>query len=113
MFTGQVDTISNKATWVSETYELVDDADNTTTDLSTISPLEIEVTIKSLDGCTLTTATIDNGKVLVPGPGFYWRFEDTDLSDICAGTYRLGVKITYDDTVLDEIIGTIAVLEGN
>lgn len=114
MFTGQIDTISNKATWISDTIEIYDDADGTTTDLSAISPLEIEVTIKDLDGCeTLATATIVNGKVVVPGPGFYWRFEDTDLSSICAGTYRLGVKITYDSTIIDEIIGTIAVLEGN
>lgn len=113
MFTGQIDTISNKATWISDTIELYDDADNTTTDLSAILPLDIEVTIKDQDGCQRALATIDNGKVFVPGPGFYWRFEDTDLSGLCAGTYRLGVKITYNDTIIDEIIGTIAVLEGN
>jgi hypothetical protein len=114
MFTGQVDTISNKATWISDTIELYDDADNTTTDLSAISPLDIEITVKDLNGCyALATATIENGKVLVPGPGFYWRFEDTDLSRICAGTYKLGVKITMNSTVIDEIIGTIAVIEGN
>lgn len=114
MFTGQVDVISNKATWISDTVELYDDADMTTTDLSTISPLEIEVTIKDMCcDCEKAIATIDNGKVLVPGPGFYWRFENTDLSYLCPGTYKLGVKITYNDTIIDEIIGTIAVLEGN
>lgn len=114
MFTGQVDTVSNKATWISDTIELYDDADNTVTDLSAISPLEIEVTIKDLEGCwPRATGTIANGKVFVPGPGFYWRFEDTDLSGLCAGTYMLGVKITYNNTIIDEIIGTIAVLEGN
>jgi hypothetical protein len=113
MFTGQIDQISNKATWISSTYELVDDADDTTTDLSTVSPLEIEVTIRDMDGCQRAVATIDGGNVFVPGPGFYWRFEDTDLSSLCAGTYRLGVKITYSDTIMDEIIGTIAVIEGN
>jgi hypothetical protein len=113
MFTGQIDTISNKATWVSDTIELYDDADGTTTDLSVISPLDIEVTIKDMDGCQRALATIDNGKVIVPGPGFSWRFENTDLACICAGTYRLGVKITYNSTIIDEIIGTVAVLEGN
>jgi hypothetical protein len=113
MYTGQVDQISNKATWTSETIELYDDVDNTTTDLSTISPLDIQVTIKDHDGCQLVLATIGNGKVFVPGPGFYWRFEDTDLSNICAGTYRLGVKITYSSTIIDEIVGTVAVIEGN
>lgn len=114
MYTGQVDVISNKATWISETFDLVDDADDTTTDLSAVSPLDIEVTVKDQDGyCVLATASIDNGKVLVPGPGFYWRFEDTDLARLLAGTYKLGVKITMNDTVIDEIIGSITVLEGN
>jgi hypothetical protein len=112
MFTGQVDTISNKATWVSDTYEVFDDSDGTTTDLTFSSA--IEVTIKTLDGCaTLATANFSNGKVIVPAPGFYWRFEVEDLTNICAGTYKLGVKITYNSTVIDEIIGTISVLEGN
>lgn len=113
MYTGQVDQISNRATWISETIELYDDSDGTTTDLSAISPLDIEVTIKDEDGCQRVLASIDNGKVFVPGPGFYWRFEDTDLSALCAGTYKLGVKITYDSTIIDEIMGSIAVLEGN
>lgn len=113
MYTGQVDQITNRATWTSETFELYDDADGTTTDLSAISPLDIEVSIKDMNGCQRALASIDNGKVLVPGPGFYWRFEDTDLSCLCAGTYRLGVKITYNSTIIDEIDGTIAVLEGN
>lgn len=114
MFTGQVDVISNKATWISETIELYDDADNTTTDLSSITPLEIEVTIQDIGNrCVISTATVENGKVIIPGPGFYWRFEENDLSRLCAGTYKLGVKITMNATVIDEIIGTVAVFEGN
>lgn len=111
MYTGQVDQISNKATWISETIEVYDDADGMTTDLTTAT--DIEVVVKDLDGCTRLTANISNGKVFVPGPGFYWRFEDTDLSNICAGTYRCGVKITINGASIDEIIGTIAVVEGN
>lgn len=119
MYTGEVAAISNQATWLSSTYELVDEADGTTTDLSAIDPddLEIEVTIKPLCGSVyggaLATATIDNGKVNVPGPGFSWQFEVTDLSNICPGTYHLGAKITIDDFVTDIIIGTISVIEGN
>jgi hypothetical protein len=113
MYTGQVAVISNKATWRSDVMELVDDADGTTTDLTTVSPLAIEVTISDLDCCyPRATATIDNGKVTVPGPGFQWQFEDTDLSSLCAGTYRLGVKVTIDGFITDVIDGTIAVVEG-
>jgi hypothetical protein len=50
--------------------------------------------------------------VTVPGPGFQWQFEDTDLSSLCAGTYRLGAKVTIDGFIVDLIDGTIAVVEG-
>jgi hypothetical protein len=111
MYTGEIDQISNKATWISETYEIYDDSDGTTTDLTTAT--EIEVFIKDQSGCNVLTGTLESGKVFVPGPGFYWRFEDTDLSVLCAGTYGCGVKITINGATIDEIIGTIAVIEGN
>jgi hypothetical protein len=113
MFTGQIDVISNKATWLSPVCELVDDVDGTTTDLTTVSPLVIEVTIKDMDGCQRASATIANGRVTVPGPGFQWQFEDTDLNNLCAGTYRLGAKVTIAGFITDLIDGTIAVVEGN
>jgi hypothetical protein len=125
MFTGQVAVISNKATWRSDVVELVDDDDGTTTDLTEVADLDIVVTIRGLTstccdyefsnsaGGILATASIANGKVTVPGPGFQWQFEVDDLSSLCAGTYRLGVKVTIDDFVVDLIDGTIAVVEGN
>lgn len=118
MFTGQVAVISNKATWDSRgdpgAIELYDDADGTTTDLTDPAlTVDIVVTIKDMCGTTVATASIDNGKVIIPGPGFYWQFEVSDLTGICASTYKLGVKITIDDFVTDEIIGTVAVVEGN
>jgi len=116
MFTGQVAVISNKATWASEVYELVDEDDGSTIDLSDSGlTVDIVVTIRDLDNwnCIRATASISNGKTTIPGPGFQWQFEDTDLSNLCAGTYRLGVKITIDGFIDDTIDGTIAVLEGN
>lgn len=113
MYTGQVAVISNKATWRSDVVELVDESDGTTTDLTTVSPLDIEVTITDMDCCyPRATATIANGKVTVPGPGFQWQFEDTDLSNLCPGTYRLGAKVTINGFIVDLIDGTIAVVEG-
>jgi hypothetical protein len=125
MYTGQIATISNRATWLSDVVELVDPDDDTTTDLTAVSVLDIEVTIRGLKSkyCdyefsgtvvnALVTASIDNGKVTVPGPGFQWQFDDTDLSSLSAGTYRLGVKVTMDGFVVDLIDGTITVVEGN
>lgn len=118
MFTRQVAVISNQATWRSFVYEVVDEEDDTTTDLTDPAlDVDIVVTIRERDDCctprALVTASIDNGKVIVPGPGFYWQFEDSDLSSLCVGTYTLGAKITIDDYVQDIIIGSLAVIQGN
>ncbi len=125
MFTGQVATISNRATWLSDVVELVDEDDDTVTDLTEVAVLDIEVTIRGLTNkyCdyefngtvvnALATASIDNGKVTVPGPGFQWQFLDSDLSSLIPGTYRLGVKVTMDGFVVDLIDGTITIVQGN
>lgn len=126
MYTGQVAVISNKATWLFDGVELVDDSDGTTTDLSNPAlTVDIIVTIKGRSSgsycdyggvnsdCVIATASIANGKVTIPGPGFQWQFEVADLSSLCAGTYRLGVKVTINGFVNDVIDGTIAVIQGN
>lgn len=126
MFTGQIAVISNRATWQSDVYELVDDTDGTTTDLTNPAlTVDIVVTIRgnsngflldygsTASQCILATASIANGKVKIPGPGFQWQFEVADLSILCAGTYRIGAKVTINGFVNDVIDGTIAVIEGN
>ena len=125
MFTGQIAVISNKATWQSDVCELVDDTDGTTTDLTNPAlTLDIVVTIRGRSSsaddygvlnsdCVIATASIANGKVTIPGPGFGWQFEVADLSGLCAGTYRLGAKVTINGFVNDVIDGTITVIEGN
>lgn len=118
MYTGQVAAISNKGTWNSAgdpgAVELVDEGDGTTTDLTDpVLTVDIVVVIKDLNGCVRATASIANGKVSIPGPGFVWQFEVSDLSCLCAGTYRLGAKVTIDGFVTDVIDGTVAVVEGN
>jgi hypothetical protein len=116
MYQGQVAVISNTATWASDTYELIDEEDGTTTDLTDpLLTVDIIVTIRDMtEGSSdLVTASISNGKISIPGPGFQWQFEVSDLSALCPGTYRLGAKVTVNNFVSDIIIGTIAVLDGN
>jgi len=127
MYTGQFDAISNKATWASKTYELVDDEDGTVTDLTDPAlTVDIVITIRERsDGSccgygganrhygTLATASIVNGKVSIPGPGFNWQFEVSDISGICPGTHEIGAKVTINGFVNDIIMGTIPVFEGN
>jgi hypothetical protein len=125
MYTGQVAQISNRATWQSDVVELVDDETDVTTDLTNAGTVDIVVTIRgqtiNRDYGTITnssnnvlaTASIANGKVTIPGPGFQWRFEVTDLTALCAGTYRLGAKVTVNGFVNDVIDGSLVVVEGN
>jgi len=125
MYTGQVAVISNKATWQSPVCELIDDVTGTATDLTDPAlTVDIVVTIRAMcarfcdygtivSDRVIATASIANTKVTIPGPGFQWQFEVADLSGLCAGTYRLGVKVTIDGFVNDLIDGTIAVVEGN
>src|SRR6266403_1617550 len=110
MFQGQFDVISNKATWQSKVIEVVDEEDGTTTDLTNpLLTVDIVVTIRRpppLSGQTTTslaTASIANGKVSIPGPGFQWQFEVTDLSGLCPETYVLGAKVTINNFVQDII----------
>src|ERR1700688_3906057 len=115
MYTGQVATISSKATWLFEGIELVDEDTGTTTDLTTAGTVDILVTITDpvYPQYILTTASIANGKVTIPGPGFQWQFEVADLAMLCSGTYKLGVKVTINGFVNDLVDGTITVVEGN
>lgn len=117
MFTGQFAVISNKATWLSPVVEAVDDSTNDQLDLSAVGlTVDVVVTIKDMDGCTLVTASLSNLKAALTSPapaGVQWQFEVSDLSSLCAGTYRLGVKVTVNDFVSDLIDGTIAVVEGD
>ena len=123
MYTGQVAQISNKATWQSDVVELVDEDDGTTTDLTNAGTVDIVVTIRGPSSTSdygiinandvRATASIANGKVTIPGPGFQWQFEVLDLSNLCAGTYRLGAKVTINGFVNDVIDGSLVVVEGN
>lgn len=127
MYLGQFAVISNKATWQSDVCELIDDTDGTTVDLTDPTrTVDIVVTISGrptnnfcdygssiTTQCILATASIANGKVSIPGPGFQWQFEVADLSSLCAGSYRLGAKVTINGFVTDLIDGSIAVVEGN
>ena len=72
MFTGLVDTISNKATWTSDTVEVVDEETGDTIDL-TANGLTVDVSVYIFDRrdpyTQLASATLTNGKAVLVGPG--------------------------------------------
>lgn len=119
MFQGQVDTISNRETWISDFVQLVDDFNNVINILNPSVGFDVAVYIKDENGCVRATGTLANKKVIVSAsdvanePGFQWRFDVADLQGLCAGTYLCGVKTTSNGEVKDLILGTITVIEGN
>lgn len=119
MFTGQIDTISNKADWTAPYFaQLIDDSDNSVINIMNADiGFDCSVYIKDMDGCQRVLGTIASGEVIVSsgddGPGFQWAFEASRLSCLCAGTYRFGIKTTANGEVKDLVDGTIAVIEGN
>lgn len=119
MYTGQIAVIPREGDWDSPIVEIADD-DGTTTDLTDPAlNLAIVVTIRSLScgcrgsscgSCVMATASIANGKVTVPGPGFQWHFlAASDLACLCAGTYRLVSVVTINGSPRVPFDGTIAV----
>jgi len=121
MFTGQVEVISNKATWVSDFEQFVNEDDNNAV-LNILNPdigFDCSVYIKTESGHQLVTGSIADGKVIasasdvIDEPGIQWVFSKDDLSVLCAGTYLCGVKVTANNQISDVILGSIAVIEGN
>jgi hypothetical protein len=118
MFTGQIAKISNKADWTSPFVQLVDNSDGSIINiLNADVAFDCSVYIKDMEGNDLAVATIANGKVIASsgddGAGFQWQFLVADLSDICAGTYRFGIKTETNGEVNDVCDGTIWIIEGN
>jgi hypothetical protein len=120
MFTGQVEIISNRATWLSDFYQFVDeDTDTVLNILNQSIGFDCSVYIKDEHHCQVALATIANGQVIasasdvVNEPGIQWTFTVANLSALCAGTYLCGVKVTANGQISDVILGTIAVVEGN
>lgn len=117
MYTGQIDTISNKADWTAPFFaQLIVDGEIINI-LNADIGFDCSVYIKDMEGCQKVLGTIETGEVIVSsgddGPGFQWAFEASRLSCLCAGTYRFGIKTTANGDVQDLVDGTIAVIEGN
>ena len=118
MYTGQIDLISNRADWTGPFVQLVNDSDGSIIDILNPSiGFDCSVYIKNIDGCQRVLGTIANGKVIASsgddGPGFQWKFKWTDLSGLCSGTYRFGIKTTTNGEVNDLYDGTLGMIEGN
>lgn len=111
MYQGSLSPISNRADWFG-TLELVNDGtDEVITDLTGV---EVEIVLRDrLCKTPRLTATMANGKVTTPGGGvIQWQFTEPEMSSICAGSYEIGMTLTRDGVVVQQIIGVQPVLDG-
>lgn len=101
--------ISNRADW-SETIELIDDdTGEVITDLD-----DVIVRVQVREGCrpVLTAETGDETVVVSSFGTITWTFPASRLSNICPGTYEVGITIERNGSVEQELIGSLPVYEG-
>lgn len=109
MYTGSLGAFANDEHWIF-TGSLEEDGE--AVDLSAAT-IEFYVTQERSKTKALLTATVANGKIILPtDTSMQITFAPADVSDICAGTYAAFMRVTIDDITTQIIAGTLQVLEG-
>lgn len=111
MYDAQLKPVSNRADWL-ETIELIDDdTGQVITDLTGVT-VKIEVRKTPCYSRSLAGSS-DDGHVTYPGNGIIqWHFTRSEMSNLVAGTYEIGVTVTLDDFTEQELIGSLPVVDG-
>lgn len=110
MYDAQLKPVSNRADWI-ETIELIDDDnEQIITDLSDVT-MRLEVKDRDLRRCL--TATTEDGHIEFKGFGIIqWHFSKSEMSQLCAGTYEIGITVMRDGITEQELIGSVPVVDG-
>jgi hypothetical protein len=109
MYTGSLGAFSNDEHWI---FEGTLEEDGEAVDLSAAT-IEFYVSQDRSKTTALLTATIANGKIVLPtATSMQIKFAPSDVSSICAGTYSAFMRVTIDDITTQVIAGTIQVVEG-
>jgi hypothetical protein len=107
---GRLEAQSNRATFQRE-FQIVDDD---TDELLDLTGKAIIFEVKHPTDCrAVLSATIDNGKVVVVDLGtFIVTFARSEMTNLCPGTYDLGITIGDDEETGQALIGTLAIAGG-
>jgi hypothetical protein len=110
MYQGTLDPVSNRADWYGTLQMKNADTGEVITDLTGVG-LKVEVT---KDRCgPYLTATVDNGKVINQGGGvLQWHFTASEMARMCADTYAIGITMTRDGIIEQELIGVLPIIDG-
>lgn len=73
----------------------------------------INLQVSDLDGCSRVSATTDNGKVLIVGPGTFSIYVPaSETRHLCPGAYKLGCTYAYGGDTVSLFTGTLTVTDG-
>ncbi|MGV2110164.1 hypothetical protein ACQZ46_02680 [Agrobacterium salinitolerans] len=110
MYDAQLKPVSNRADWI-ETIELIDDDnEQIITDLSDVT---MKLEIRDRDRRRCMSATTEDGHIEFMGFGIVqWHFTKSEMSQLCAGTYEIGITVMRDGITEQELIGSVPVVDG-
>lgn len=110
MYDAQLKPVSNRADWI-ETIELVDD--DTEQLITNLTGVTLKLEVRDRDRRRCMTATTEDGHIDFVGYGVIrWQFTKEEMSQLCAGTYEIGITVTRDGITEQELIGSLPVLDG-
>lgn len=113
MYIGSLPQISNRATYIQD-VEIVNDDTDEGFDLSHAVEIEIQISQQQPSCRAELTATLTGGEIEMITPSvFRWTFTAEQMRRLRAGTYDVGVVITFPTEIQQLIIGTLPVREGH
>lgn len=111
MLVGALSPVSNKADWI-VAYALDDAETGDPVDISDASEITIAIRNPANHYVELS-ATLSGGGVQHIETGvFEWTFTATQMRNLCAKNYEVGLTILKDGETTQLIIGTLGVLDG-
>jgi hypothetical protein len=110
MYTGSLAAVSNREDWI-VTSPLIDD-DGTEVTL-TGATMNLYLCEKNDPTTAVLEGSTADGKITFPTTtSFQWAFTPSDLSDLCAGTYLVFLRITIDSVTTQIMAATVQIVEG-
>ena len=111
MYVGQLGAFTNREDWQFPVMDLVDDDTGDAIDLTAAT---ISFGIYDSDGCLITSGeTGDTTISLTSDTTFQILIPRTSVTNLCAGTYRMGITVENASQTTSLFTGTVSVTEGN
>ena len=87
--------------------------DGETGDLIDFTGAVIEIEVRDFDGCLKIEATTDNGKIVIVSTGiFELTVDDSEMANLCPGTYQVGGVYRLNDETISLFTGSLAIASG-